>query len=57
MLQRRLAVLRAEIHRELSSVQRLVAEAGEWRPDLDSWLERVRVRTVGRHSTRLLLWR
>ena len=47
MSQRRFAVLRAEIRRELGSVQRLVAEAAVWRPDLGNWPERVRVRTVG----------
>jgi len=44
MSQRKLVVLRAEIRRELNNVQRLIAEAEEWRPGLDNWPERVRVR-------------
>lgn len=47
MPQRKFAVLRADIGRELGNVQRLVAEAERWQPRLDDWPDTVRVRTAG----------
>lgn len=46
-MQRRFAVLRAEIRRELDNVRRLVAEAEEWQSKLEPWPDMVRVRTAG----------
>ena len=43
----RVAVLRADISRELDNVRRLVAEAEEWRGRLADWPDTVRVRTAG----------
>jgi hypothetical protein len=47
MPQPRIAALRADIGRELSSVRRLVAEAKEWQDQLAEWPETVKVRTAG----------
>ena len=47
MSQHRFAVLRADIARELDNVQRLVAEAEEWRSRLADWPDTIRVRTAG----------
>ncbi|HUT20615.1 MAG TPA: hypothetical protein VM366_15775 [Anaerolineae bacterium] len=47
MPQHRFAILRADIARELSQVQQLVAEAKEWAPKLAEWPETIRVRTAG----------
>jgi len=47
MSQRRFAILRADIGRELDSLRRLVAEAEEWRLRLSEWPTSVRVRTAG----------
>ncbi len=47
MPQRRFAVLRADISRELDNVQRLVAEAEELELQLTEWPNTVRVRTGG----------
>ena len=47
MSQPRFAVLRADIAREMESVRRSVAEAGEWGSRLADWPETVRVRTTG----------
>jgi hypothetical protein len=47
MSQRRFAVLRADIARELDSVRRLVAEAEEWGSRLADWPDTIRVRTAG----------
>lgn len=47
MPQRRFAVLRADIGRELVHVRRLVAEAEEWQTQLYDWPESIRVRTAG----------
>jgi hypothetical protein len=47
MSQRRFAILRANIGRELENLERLVAEAEEWRPRLSDWPNTVRVRTAG----------
>jgi hypothetical protein len=49
MPQRRFAILRADIGRELDNLKRLVAEAEEWQPRLAEWPEAVRVRTERRH--------
>jgi hypothetical protein len=47
MSQRRFAILRADIGREMDNLRRLVAEAREWQPGLAGWPETVRVRTSG----------
>ena len=47
MPQRRFAVVRADIGREMDNLRRLVAEAEEWRPRIAEWPETVRVRTAG----------
>jgi hypothetical protein len=47
MSQPRFAVLRADIARELETVQQLAAEAEEWEGKLADWPETVRVRTAG----------
>lgn len=47
MSQRRFAVLRADISREMDDLRRLVAEAEEWRPLLSDWPHTVRTRTAG----------
>ena len=47
MSQRRFAVLRADIARELDNVQRLVTEAEEWGSKLADWPDTIRVRTAG----------
>lgn len=47
MLQRRFAVLRADIGREMDNLRRLVAEAEKWQPLLPDWPDTVRVRTAG----------
>ena len=43
----RFAALRADLDREMENVGRLVAEAGEWQPQLAEWPEAVRIRTAG----------
>jgi hypothetical protein len=43
----RTAALRADINRELATVQNLVREAEEWLPRLADWPDTVRVRTGG----------
>ncbi len=47
MVQRRFAVLRADISREMDNLRRLVAEAEEWSPRLSDWPLIVRTRTAG----------
>ena len=47
MAQTKLAVLRADISREMDDLRRLVVEAEEWRPLLPDWPHTVRTRTVG----------
>ena len=47
MAQTKLAVLRADIGREMEDLRRLVAEAEEWQPLLSDWPHTVRTRTVG----------
>jgi hypothetical protein len=47
MPERKFAVLRADIHRELEHVQRLVAEGQEWGSRLADWPDTIRVRTAG----------
>jgi hypothetical protein len=47
MAQTKLAVLRADISREMDDLRRLVSEAEEWRPLLPDWPHTVRTRTVG----------
>jgi hypothetical protein len=47
MAQTKLAVLRADIGREMDDLRRLVAEAEEWQPLLSDWPHTVRTRTVG----------
>jgi len=47
MSHRRFAVLRADIARELETVQRLATEAEEWEGRLAEWPDTVRVRTAG----------
>jgi hypothetical protein len=47
MAQIKLAVLRADIGREMEDLRRLVAEAEEWRPLLSDWPHTVSTRTAG----------
>lgn len=47
MPQRKFAVLRADIGRELDNLKRLVVEAEEWSSRLPDWPNTVRVRTAG----------
>jgi hypothetical protein len=47
MAQTKLAVLRADIGREMDDLRRLVAEAEEWQPLLSDWPHTVKTRTVG----------
>ena len=47
MPQHRLAVLRADIARDLDNVRRLAAEAEEWGSKLADWPDTVRLRTAG----------
>lgn len=46
-MQRRFAVLRSEIRRELENVRRLATEAEEWQDKLGDWPDVIRVRTAG----------
>ncbi|HID64391.1 MAG TPA: hypothetical protein EYP49_16865 [Anaerolineae bacterium] len=47
MPERRFAILRADLGREIDNLRRLVAEAEEWSPRLSEWPRTVRTRTAG----------